>query len=55
MEKSTLETTLFANELWSSLIKQSIETGLGQETDLQEDKKINLWISPVLMFSIFDV
>lgn len=28
---------------------------MGQEIDLQEDKKINLWISPVLMFSTFDV
>jgi len=27
---------------------------MGQGIDLQEDKKINLWISPVLMFSIFD-
>lgn len=26
---------------------------MGQRIDLQEDKKINLWISPVLMFRIF--
>lgn len=27
---------------------------MGQGIDLQEDKKINLWISPVLTVSIFD-
>lgn len=39
------------HELWSSLIKQRLAVRVREQI---YRKKINLWISPVLMFSIFE-